>query len=659
MRAVASCIVCLLVASPFVAAKEPRPVLIDTDIGGDIDDALALALAVASPEIELVGVTTVGKGESRDRFVRHITTDRDEDRAWMVCRFLTQVGHKAIPVAPGAEPQPRLDIDWQIQYRRHPAAIYNRTLTPVKESAVELMTRLAKEKEGLTIIAIGPLTNVARFIKEQPETAKRLEQIVVMGGSIAVGYDGKPRPEPEWNIKSDIAAAKAVIHSGLPLVIVPLDATATVKLDKDKREKLFSARTPLTYQVQNLYELWGKETPILFDPVAVRVGFGHKNLVVKRMNIIVDDKGMTTVGENKEATNTRVVISSQADEFADWYVDRVRSHGKESLPKPPEHRTTLIEPGNFPTRIHAFEDYDTDIEKRWWMCGKLETKDVPKPGGRACRAVLTQDFDDRQGQLATMYRAVIFNPVPGPPIGPNTRLRFKYKLTGADTLRVQLYTLTNGYHRYLSVSGLEQGKWLDGCVDMTKMRRPDGTGGALATDERIDDIQFYVDPRAELLIDDVVLYDASPVSEKRPFPNRLLFTGWFDTGKQGVEWPGSFEIVPHEKPRSWKAAKSIVNKAGDQWLSIGLRGLRKLAPRTELTFNYSIDTTDTVQVHLRNSGTGQIVPIEWMPEKKGQWTETTLRFQGENASADELQFLLPKGATLFVDDVLLYEPGSK
>src|SRR5262249_17866774 len=153
--------------------------------------------------------------------------------------------------------------------------------------------------------------------------------------------------------------------------------------------------------------------------------------------------------------------------------------------------------------------------------------------------------------------------------------------------RVQLYSLTNGYHRYLSVSGLEQGKWLDGCVDMTKMRRPDSSGGALVADERIDDIQFYVDPRAELLIDDVVLYDAAPATEKRLFPKRMIFTGWFDTGKQGVEWPGSFEILPHEKPRQWKYAKSVMNPdTGDPWLRIGLRGTRKLADDTEITFKY-------------------------------------------------------------------------
>jgi len=639
-------------------ASDRRPVLIDTDIGGDIDDAFALALAVASPEIELVGVTTVGKGDKRDPYVRYISTDRDEDRAWLVCRFLTQVGLKDIPVAAGAEPQPELPIDWQIQYRRHPAAVYNRTLKPVKESAVELMTRLAKARDDLTIVALGPLTNVARFIKEQPEAAKKVKELVIMGGSIAVGYDGKPKPEPEWNFKTDIAAAKAVLASGMRITLVPLDATATVKLGKEQRERLFSARTPLTYQLQNMYELWDKETPILFDPVAVRVVFGHQMLIGKRMGISVDEAGMTIADDSK--SEIRVMIGSKANELVEWYVDRVRNFGEESLPKPPGNRTTLIEPGSFPTRVHAFEDYETDIEKRWWMCGKLETKDVLVPGSRACRAVLTQDFDDKQGQLDTMCRAVIFNPVPGPPMGPNTRLRFRYKLTGADTLRVQLYSLTNGYHRYLSVSGLEQGKWAEGAVDMSKMRRPDGTGGPLAVDERIDDIQFYVDPRAELLIDDVILYDAAAPGEKRPFPKHVIFTGWFDTGKQGVEWPGEFEIVPHEKPRAWKAARSLARPAPrDPWLRIGLRGARQLPPTVEINFKYHLIGAKTATVEFWEAKAGRVRTLEWKAEKTGDWAETTIALTGADASADELRFTLPKGGQLTVDDVLVYEPAQK
>src|SRR3954468_19648272 len=257
-------------ASSVAAAPERQPVVIDTDIGGDIDDAFALAPAVASPEIELVGVPTGGRGPGRDPFVRHVSADRDEDRAWLVCRFLTQVGAKNVPVAAGAEPQPLSSLDWQVQYRRHPAAIYNRTAKPVAESAAELIARLAREYDGkLTVIALGPLTNVARLLKDHPDAAKKLRRVVVMGGSVAVGYDGKPTPEPEWNIKTDMPAAKAVFASGTSLTVVPLDATATVALGTRRRDMLFMARTPLTYQVQNLYELWDKETPILFDPVAV------------------------------------------------------------------------------------------------------------------------------------------------------------------------------------------------------------------------------------------------------------------------------------------------------------------------------------------------------------------------------------------------------
>src|SRR5262245_30088424 len=212
-----------LFASPSLAADK-IPVLIDTDIGSDVDDAFALALAVASPEIELVGATSVGTAP--------------DDRAWMICRFLTQItGKKKAeelpPVAIGGEPPTKAEIDWQIQYRRHPAAIFNRTLKPGKEPAHDLMAKLAKQHDGkLVIVCLGPLTNAAKFIKEHPEEAKKVARFVIMGGSVAVGYDGVAKPEPEWNIKCDIPAAKAVFASGLPLTVIPLDATATTKVDK-------------------------------------------------------------------------------------------------------------------------------------------------------------------------------------------------------------------------------------------------------------------------------------------------------------------------------------------------------------------------------------------------------------------------------------------
>jgi inosine-uridine nucleoside N-ribohydrolase len=645
MRSLLTFVALALFAAPSVAA-EKVPVLIDTDIGSDVDDAFALALAVASPEVELVGVTTVGAAA--------------DDRAWLVCRFLTQVTGKKKPeelppVAVGAEPPEKTGIDWQIQYRRHPAAIYNRTLKPGKEPAPELMARLAKQYDGkLVVVCLGPLTNVAKFIKGHPDAAKKVARFVVMGGSVAVGYDGKPKPEPEWNVKCDVPAAKAVFASGLPLTVVPLDATATVKLDKPARDRLFSAHTMLTWQVQNLYELWDRETPILFDPVALAAVFNEKFLTFEPMRLEVSDAGMTLPEEGKP--NARVAVAVKADEFVKWYVERVRSVGNATSPEKPKNASKMIAPGKFPARVHVAEDYDTDIEKRWWMCGKAESKGVRPGGARAQRAVLTQDFDDRQGNMKVMDRAVIFNPVPGPPMGPHTRLKFRYKLTGTDTIRVQLYSLTNGYHRYLSVSGLGRGKWLDGCVDMTQMRRPDGTGGPLSADERIDDIQFYIDPRAELLIDDIVLYDAAREGESRPFPKRVIFTAWFDTGKQGKEWPGDFKIVAHEKPRAWKCARSVKGPDGKPQIRVDLRGERVVENATELSFKYRLTGADAVTIALGPNVAGgeQAVKLG-----RGEWGEATVRFKLAGRSrAKEIAFLLPDGAELLVDDVLLYEPGE-
>lgn len=645
----------LVGASPALAGPKKIPVIIDTDIGSDIDDAFALAAAVGSSEFEILAVTTVGGGNAWDPYVGQ-RKDRDDHRAWLVCRFLSQVGAKNIPVAAGDDPQPKMPMDWQIQYRRHPAAIYNRTQKPETESAVDLMARVVKDRENVTVIALGPLTNVARFLKDHPKDAWRIERIVLMGGSVAVGYDGKPKPEPEWNIKGDIPAAKAVFTSNIPLVVIPLDATSTVKLEKRERDRIFDAHTTVTWQVQNLYELWGQETPILFDPVAVMAAMDDRFLTMKEMRLEVDDRGMTVAKEGKP--NARVALGIDQQAFMIHFIERVRSRGRHTLPKPPGNPSKLIDPGKFPARVHTFEDYETDIEKRWWMCGKLETKDVPAPGGRACRAVLTQDFDDRQGDTATMYRAVIFNPVPGPPMGPNTRLRFKYKLAGTDTIRVQLYSLTNGYHRYLSITGLEQNKWLDGCVDMTQMQRPDGSNRGLGEDERIDDIQFYIDPRAELLIDDVMLYDAATSGERRPFPKRVHYTGWFDTGKQGKEWPGDFAIVDNEKPRAWKAAKSVPGPDGKPWLRLDLRGERKLDARTDLNFKFRASEVMELNVELFNRKTGKALAGPTIKLPRGEWAAATISFAAPaDAAVDEIRFRAPSGE-LLLDDVLLYTPGE-
>jgi len=316
-------------------------------------------------------------------------------------------------------------------------------------------------------------------------------------------------------------------------------------------------------------------------------------------------------------------------------------------------------------RVHVFEDFETDIEKRWWLRGAVETNNVPPslsasvPNRRACRATETKDFDDKQGDPSKTWKAVIFNPVPGPPMGANTRLSFRYWLTGTDTLRVQIYSLSKNYHRHVTLTNLAQASWQSATVDMTHARRPDGTGGPLAEDERIDDIQFYIAPDAELIVDDIVLFEAAAAQEKHPFPRRIIFTGWFDTGQQGKEWPGDFEIVKHDPPLTWKCAKSVVNpRTNSPWIRVSLRGLRPLSDLTRLRFRYRLDGNGPLRIVLANSNERR----EWLGAHTetiaGTWPEASVDFKPatKNAFADELRFEVPAGSVLFVDDVLLFEP---
>lgn len=331
--------------------------------------------------------------------------------------------------------------------------------------------------------------------------------------------------------------------------------------------------------------------------------------------------------------------------------------------------TRAESPAAFPARVHVFEDFETTIEQRWWLRGTPESRNLAPalasiPNTRALRAAESKDFDDKMGDPAKDYKAVVFNPVPGPPMGANTRLSFRYWLNGTDTLRVQIYSLTNNYHRRLLLEGLPTGEWQSADVDMTLARRPDGSGGPLSTDERIDDIQFYIDPGAELIIDDIVLYEAAAPDEKRPLPRRIVFTGSFDTGEQGNEWPGDFEIVPHEKPFTWDAARAVPDASGDApWLRVGLRGARPLGSRYAISLRYRLSMPGPLRLVIaeRNDKGAETIAEKVLADPvTGAWADMRAEFTSGAADslATEIRLHAPPGAELLVDDLLLFEPGN-
>lgn len=606
------------------AAQEPsRPgILIDTDFCAEIDDSFALLLAFASDEVEVRGITTVG--------------DDTQQKAMAICRFLTMTGRRHVPVAAGAKPQPERKITDLFKYYYHPDPLFDRTKKPEKQTAVEFLASRLKGAKKTKIVAIGPLTNIAALLKAQPEAKNGIEQIILM----------------EKNIKLDIPAAKEVFASGAPLFVISEKASEKLSLDVAELKSIFGPATPLTRQVESMFQMSNRESAPLAEAVAVAkvlpIRGGSMKMAVA-LKPQLSDEGNTETGKGLQVLMGIVVDP----DFRAWYTERIAN-----TVKPAARPSKPVEPGLFPHRVHVCEDFDLDIEKFWWMSGREETSNVPAGSKRACRSVLTHDFDDLLMPSREMYSAVVFNPVPGPPMGKNTRLRFRYFLKGTDTIRVQLYSLSRGYHRHLVVAGLPQNKWAEATVDFTQARRPDGTGGPLEEGERIDDIQFYLDGNAEIVVDDVILYDAAAEGEKRPFPKKLIFTAWFDSGKQGKEWPGDFEIVP-DAGNFWKGAKSIPHPMnGFPWLRIGMRGSRPLPEKTRLTFRYKFTGEGPkVGLALVNSTTSQAKFADLKSPKPGEWTEATLDFDTKDlGSADEILFSVPKDCELLVDDLLLYDP---
>jgi purine nucleosidase len=285
-------------------------VIIDTDIGDDIDDAFALALAVSSPKLQVLGVTTAwGDTELRARLAR---------------RFLIQIGHGEIPVAVGVKThdsmtftQARWAEAWPVPAGGFP-------------NAIDFMRDLIRRNPGeITLIAIAPYSNVAALLEQDPTEFHELKRIVLMGGSIHRGYGDLGYlpihgPDAEYNVAQDIPASQALFDAGVPIAMMPLDSTQ-LKLDEVLRGTLFSQDTPVTDALNALYAEWSysteNPTPTLFDAMAVAATIEPGLCPTRPMRIIVDRKGYTRVAAG--APNVAVCLRSDSDRFFHFYIPAI------------------------------------------------------------------------------------------------------------------------------------------------------------------------------------------------------------------------------------------------------------------------------------------------------------------------------------------------
>lgn len=292
-------------------ASAQIPVLFDTDIGDDIDDAIALALALQSPELDVRGVTTVfGVVDQRTRL------------AW---KELGLYGRQDIPLSTGAA-NPLLDAP-VFQKARQFEVLTDADVAPEKarrRAAEFIIETLLASREKLTLVPVGPLTNIALALRLEPRIKSKIERIVLMGGAFKRLYS-------EWNIQRDRAAAQIVFSSGVPILAVGLDVTLQCKLEVRDLEKLRAARSPASQFLVRLIELWQNgnpsQTPILHDPLAVASVFRPDLIGVEAGAVEVETASPLTFGVTmfKASPNgtTHVATTVKVRDFVDLMIERL------------------------------------------------------------------------------------------------------------------------------------------------------------------------------------------------------------------------------------------------------------------------------------------------------------------------------------------------
>jgi inosine-uridine nucleoside N-ribohydrolase len=316
-----------------------KKVILDTDTG--VDDAMAIILALSSPELDVLAITTVAGNVG----VVQCTTN--------VLRVLSLTGLQQYPLVAAGADRPLVKAPFTAGSVHGDDGLgalgdaYYPAIPPglvADKPAVELILQLiASHPEEITLIATGPLTNVARAIRKDPATMARVQEIIFMGG--AVHAPGNiPPGAAEFNMYVDPHAAEVVLAFPVPLVMVPLDVTHEVKLMRTVVEQRFGRHTApvprfiadATSKYMQFYlDDQDHDGCYLHDPLAVGVAIDPGFVTTERLRIYVETEGKVTAGmtlpfrhptrnpAKRDAPNVHVYTTVDAERFLRLFLARV------------------------------------------------------------------------------------------------------------------------------------------------------------------------------------------------------------------------------------------------------------------------------------------------------------------------------------------------
>ena len=315
----------------------PKRILFDTDPG--IDDACAILLALASPELEVEGLSIVHGNCS----VAQGTTN-----ALSVLELANAPG---VPVAMGCElplVQPSLLApethgDSGLGYAKLPSP----RLKPISQHGVAfLIERILAAPGEITLLAIGPLTNVALAIRQEPRIVEALKEIIIMGG--ALRYEGNTTALAEFNTYVDPHAAHIVYHAGIPATLVPLDVTYQCILTPDDVRRLKEVESPITQFVDDSTRFYMEfhdeyqkiDGCVINDPLALALTFAPELCTYREIPVDVDLSGGISLGKTvadfynytKKPANLNVALGVRARDFIELFVQRIQDLANLSKP---------------------------------------------------------------------------------------------------------------------------------------------------------------------------------------------------------------------------------------------------------------------------------------------------------------------------------------
>lgn len=311
-----------------------KKIILDCDPGHD--DALALTLAVASPKIDLLAVTTSAGNQTPDKTLNN------------AMRMLTLLHREDIPVAQGNQTPLVKPLETAPEVHGKTgldgADLPDPDFKVQDMTAIELIAKTLRESnEKVTLVVTGPMTNAALFLRVYPDLAKeKIDQIVFMGGAMGLG---NWRPSVEFNIFVDPEAAKIIMNFGIPLVMAPLNVTHQAQIMKDEIQEIGQIDNPVGHAfcgLLNFFEQyhenpkWGFKGAPLHDPCTIAWLIDPSMFKSEKMNVDVETQGDLTRGETVcdyyeltgKPVNTEVLLGIDRDKFIQLIMDSIKSFSK-------------------------------------------------------------------------------------------------------------------------------------------------------------------------------------------------------------------------------------------------------------------------------------------------------------------------------------------